>query len=127
LVVADIPHRGVAVPSGLKPGDRGKYLAVEAGAALVELLVHGGHVFLESQRAQTATEFNREKTRQEIELLDAQTQGEIRKLEAQLGSVREKTTRLRMVLDLIATQGTSLPAVYAQSLSKAVENLTKEF
>lgn len=101
-------------------------LRTEAAAGLIKLLVHGGHLYLDATRMEIESNRDWEDTRRRIAELDASTQAELKKLEAQLSGQKEKTLRLRMVLDVIATRGDTLSDVFAKGLAVAVEQLTQE-
>ena len=98
----------------------------EATAELVKLMIHGGNVFLDMRRMEAESARDWDRTRQRIAEIDATTQAELTKLEAQLLHQKDKTLRLRLVLDVIATKGETLPEIYGKGLSMAVEQLTRE-
>lgn len=106
----------------LKAAERG----IEATAEIAKLLVRGGNVFLDAQERRDITAKEWEDTRRRIAELDATTEAELRKLAAQLEQHKEKTTRLRMVLDVVASKGEVLPIVLSKGLAKAIEQLTEE-
>lgn len=77
---------------------------IEAAAKVVDLIVHGGHVFLNAHAAQVEMTKARQATEDAISLLDAQTTAELRKLERSLHGERDKTERLRIIADVAAKQ-----------------------
>lgn len=98
--------------------------SIDAAADVVSLLVRGGHVVLSAQEKQAETAANWEATHQRIAELDANTRSELQKLKADLSKAKEKTERLRLVLDTVRRP--DLPEALAEALARAIDNLTKE-
>ena len=134
-----IPLQSAEIIPGSAPGNRGsmpdteraleihaKARAVDAAADAICLLIKGGHVLLESERLDAAARKGWEDTNQRIAQLDAESRRALQDLEAKLAGAKEKTTRLQMVLDLVAAKGDSLPDTISSGLGKAIESLTKE-
>jgi hypothetical protein len=98
---------------------REKEVKIEAAQKLVELVLRGGQVFLEIRKQRADSDAIWEGTRRTIAELDASTDAEIRKLEAELSHVREGTERLRLLLNYAASKP-DLPDVMHEAIARAV-------
>lgn len=93
----------------------------EAAMKVVDLIVHGGRVFLDVQAANVEMTRNRKATEDSIALLDAQTNAELKKLEQALLTEQDKTKRLQIVADAAARQQDMNP-VLAEALAHALKS-----
>lgn len=93
----------------------------EAAMKVVDLIVHGGRVFLDAHAANVEMTKNRRATEDSIALLDAQTNAELKKLEQSLLTEHDKTRRLQIVADAAArTQG--MDPILAEALAHALKS-----
>ena len=92
---------------------------IEAAQKLVDLLLRGGQVFLDVQQQRADSDARWDATRRTIAELDASTDAEIRKLEADLSHDREGTERLRLLLNYAASKP-DLPEVMHEAIARAV-------
>lgn len=93
----------------------------EAAMKVVDLIVHGGRVFLDAHATNVEMTKSRRATEDSIALLDAQTNAELKKLEQSLLTEQDKTRRLQIVADAASrTQG--MDPILAEALAHALKS-----
>ncbi len=99
---------------------------IEVVTDVFKLAIRAGDVALKNADENAALARERERHALALASLDAETQATVDKIKASLGKVKEKTTRLGMLCDLVAKKGRDMPDAVAEGIGKAIASCAED-